>query len=152
MNEIAEITSTGKTKFYHRSGTHDDRLWAVGLAVYGARIDVEPYYPVAALSRRKSIFDRFRGPGRDWTDWVKMVKGETMQDRHDQSLTRTNLSARILRRDSRAIFGIIAPPMRSIADGNAAGLPRRLCPICGSTYIFEPGKESACGHVNRTGR
>jgi hypothetical protein len=27
MNEeIAEITSTGKTKFYHRTGTHDDKL------------------------------------------------------------------------------------------------------------------------------
>jgi phage FluMu gp28-like protein len=49
--EIAELTSTGKTKFYHRSGTHDDRLWAVALAVYGARHDVVTYHPVAIPGR-----------------------------------------------------------------------------------------------------
>jgi phage FluMu gp28-like protein len=49
--EIAELTSTGKTKFYHRTGTHDDRLWAVALAVYGARHDVATYHPVAIPGR-----------------------------------------------------------------------------------------------------
>src|SRR5215831_1959095 len=43
--EIAELTAMGKTKFSHRSGTHDDRLWALGLAVYGGRFDVEHYKP-----------------------------------------------------------------------------------------------------------
>src|SRR6266571_813703 len=38
--EISEQTKTGKTKFYHRSGTHDDRLWAVALAVYAGRTDI----------------------------------------------------------------------------------------------------------------
>jgi hypothetical protein len=27
--EIAKLTEAGKTKFSHRSGTHDDRLWAL---------------------------------------------------------------------------------------------------------------------------
>ncbi len=35
--ETAELTQTGKTKLSHRSGTHDLRLWALALAVYGAR-------------------------------------------------------------------------------------------------------------------
>ncbi len=49
--EIAELTSTGKTKFYHRSGTHDDRLWALALAVYGSRHEALSYHPFAATGR-----------------------------------------------------------------------------------------------------
>ena len=49
--EIAELTATGKTKFYHRSGTHDDRLWALALAVYGARYEVEAYHPAIAFGK-----------------------------------------------------------------------------------------------------
>ena len=60
--EIAEITSTGKTKFFHRTGTHDDRLWAVALAVYGARHEIEPYHPVAALGRNPNYI----GPSFNW--------------------------------------------------------------------------------------
>ncbi len=59
--EIAEITTTGKTKFYHRTGTHDDRLWAVALAVYGARHDLELYHPVAAVGRNPNYI----GPSFD---------------------------------------------------------------------------------------
>ena len=49
--EIAELTATGKTKFYHRSGTHDDRLWALALAVYGARHEAVTYHPVVMLGK-----------------------------------------------------------------------------------------------------
>ena len=47
--EIAELTATGKTKFTHRAGTHNDRLWALALAVYGARNEVEVYRPAIAF-------------------------------------------------------------------------------------------------------
>jgi hypothetical protein len=47
--EISEQTKTGKTKFYHRSGAHDDRLWAVALAVYAGRYDIVRYHPVSAV-------------------------------------------------------------------------------------------------------
>ncbi len=50
-SEIAELTQTGKTKFYHRSGTHDDRLWALALAVYGSRHEIPAFHPFAALGR-----------------------------------------------------------------------------------------------------
>lgn len=35
--ERFELTKTGKIKFSHPQGTHDDRFWAVTLAVYGTR-------------------------------------------------------------------------------------------------------------------
>lgn len=60
--EIAEITSTGKTKFYHRTGTHDDRLWAVALAVYGARHDIEPHHFFAFTARNPNYI----GPTFNW--------------------------------------------------------------------------------------
>ena len=47
--EIAKLTQAGKTKFSHRSGTHDDRLWALALAVYGSRFEVPSYHPFAAF-------------------------------------------------------------------------------------------------------
>jgi hypothetical protein len=47
--EIAELTQAGKTKFSHRSGTHDDRLWALALAVYGSRHEAPSYHPVVIL-------------------------------------------------------------------------------------------------------
>jgi phage FluMu gp28-like protein len=72
--EIAEVTSTGKTKFYHRTGTHDDRLWAVGLAAYGARNDIPRYHPVVVLGSRKDVFGRIKKP--DWTDAVRRLRGE----------------------------------------------------------------------------
>ncbi|HYY91895.1 MAG TPA: hypothetical protein VE955_07895 [Candidatus Dormibacteraeota bacterium] len=61
-DQIAELTSTGKTKFYHRSGTHDDRLWALALAVYAARYDIEPYHPVVMFGRNPNYI----GPTFDW--------------------------------------------------------------------------------------
>jgi phage FluMu gp28-like protein len=49
--EIAKQTQAGKTKFYHRSGTHDDRLWALALAVYGSRHEFPSYHPFVAFGR-----------------------------------------------------------------------------------------------------
>src|SRR5438067_7135852 len=47
--EIAKLTEAGKTKFSHRSGTHDDRLWALALAVYGSRHEFPSYHPFVAF-------------------------------------------------------------------------------------------------------
>ena len=47
--EIAKLTQAGKMKFSHRSGTHDDRLWALALAVYGSRYEIPSYHPFVAL-------------------------------------------------------------------------------------------------------
>jgi len=57
--EIAKLTEAGKTKFYHRSGTHDDRLWALALAVYGSRHEIPSYHPFAAFGHiSKHPWDR----------------------------------------------------------------------------------------------
>jgi hypothetical protein len=40
--ERYELTKGGQIQFSHPSGTHDDRLFAVALAVYAARQDA-PY-------------------------------------------------------------------------------------------------------------
>src|SRR6266568_4561343 len=47
--EIAKLTEAGKTKFHHRSGTHDDRLWALALAVYSSRYEITRFVPFAAF-------------------------------------------------------------------------------------------------------
>jgi len=57
--EISKQTEAGKTKFYHRSGTHDDRLWALALAVYGSRHEAPSYHPFVALGHiSKHPWDR----------------------------------------------------------------------------------------------
>src|SRR6266699_5125538 len=147
--EIAEITTTGKTKFYHRTGTHDDRLWAVALAVYGARHDIEPYHPMILFGSPKDFLGRVRKPS--WTDWVEKLRGETVQDKYDQSLTVTNLNARILRRDPKAILGMAPPPVRSLPDDDKTTGPKRVCTVCNTHYAYEPGKDSPCGHIKKDG-
>jgi phage FluMu gp28-like protein len=70
MNEMNseryELTKTGQIKFSHPSGTHDDRMWALALAVNAARIQVTEYHPVAALGRNPDYIGpnipRLRGP------------------------------------------------------------------------------------------
>src|SRR5437899_3421422 len=62
--EIAKLTDAGKTKFYHRSGTHDDRLWALALAVYGSRFEILSYHPFVAFrhsskARRQRLHIRY---------------------------------------------------------------------------------------------
>jgi hypothetical protein len=44
--ETYELTETGQVKFSHPSGTHDDRLWVLALAVYVSRHDPPPPYQV----------------------------------------------------------------------------------------------------------
>ena len=62
--ETAELTQTGKMKFSHRSGTHDDRLWALALAVYGARNPRKEIDYTVYTSRQP---DEFHRPIVDWT-------------------------------------------------------------------------------------
>src|SRR5437016_14584265 len=54
MNELNverfELLETGKLKFSHPHGTHDDRLWAFALAIYYARLEQTEYHPVAAVN------------------------------------------------------------------------------------------------------
>lgn len=45
--ERYELTKTGKIAFSHISGTHDDRFWALALAVYAATREVLPSRPIA---------------------------------------------------------------------------------------------------------
>ncbi len=47
--ERYELTKTGQNQFSHPSGTHDDRFWALALAVYASRPEVPEYHPVAAI-------------------------------------------------------------------------------------------------------
>jgi len=57
--EIAKLTEAGKTKFHHRSGTHDDRLWALALAVYASRHEIPSYHPFATFGHiSKHPWDR----------------------------------------------------------------------------------------------
>lgn len=49
--EQFQYTKTGQTQFSNPSGTHDDRLWALALAVYAARFETPAYHPVFALSK-----------------------------------------------------------------------------------------------------
>jgi phage FluMu gp28-like protein len=53
INEINveryEQTQTGQTKFTHPNGTHDDRLWALALAIYASKPEIPAYHPFVAL-------------------------------------------------------------------------------------------------------
>ena len=112
--EIAQLTQTGKTKFYHRSGTHDDRLWALALAVYGSRHETPRYHPFAAL-------------GRNHLAWLT------------PNLPRSLLNPQAA-----------VTPARPW-DNQSAGPLQRTCSFCGAKWLFEPGKDSPCGHVKADG-
>jgi len=57
--EIAKRIDAGKTKFYHRSGTHNDRLWALALAIYASRSEIPRFIPFAAFGHiSKRPWDR----------------------------------------------------------------------------------------------
>jgi len=62
-NERVQLSKTGQLQFSHPAGTHDDRLWAVALAVYAARNEITPYHPVAALGKNPNYI----GPTINWT-------------------------------------------------------------------------------------
>jgi len=53
INEINveryEQTQTNQTKFSHPNGTHDDRLWALALAIYASIPDIPRFVPFAAF-------------------------------------------------------------------------------------------------------
>ncbi len=62
INEINveryEQTQTGQTKFSHPNGTHDDRLWALALAIYASGPDVLRFVPFAAFGHvSKPLWD-----------------------------------------------------------------------------------------------
>ncbi len=76
MNEMSveryELSKTGQLQFSHPSGTHDDRLWALALAVYASRQEVPEYHPVVVIGSPKRLrLPRRKGP--DWTDWVRKL-------------------------------------------------------------------------------
>ena len=57
--ERYEQTQTGQTKFTHPNGTHDDRLWALALAIYASRSEIPRYIPFAAFGHiSKHPWDR----------------------------------------------------------------------------------------------
>ncbi len=47
--EKYELMKTGRTQFSHPDGTHDDRLWALALAVYASRPEIPSYKPAIAF-------------------------------------------------------------------------------------------------------
>jgi hypothetical protein len=55
MNELNVerfgLEVTGRLKFSHSPGAHDDRLWAFSLAVSYARLEPTEYHPVAAVNK-----------------------------------------------------------------------------------------------------
>ena len=55
INEINlqrfKLTKTGQIEFSHLEGTHDDRLWALALAVYASRPEIPSYKPAIAFGK-----------------------------------------------------------------------------------------------------
>ena len=55
MNEMNverfQVTETGQVKFSHPEGTHDDRLWALALAVYESRPEIPTYHPTIVFGK-----------------------------------------------------------------------------------------------------
>lgn len=62
MNEMNseryEMTKTGQLQFSHSAGTHDDRLWALALAVYASRPEVPRYQGVVLRGRSMRLMPR----------------------------------------------------------------------------------------------
>jgi phage FluMu gp28-like protein len=69
INEINveryEQTKTNQTKFSHPSGTHDDRLWALALAVYASAPEIPRFVPFAIgghIAKPRWQFSELRYP------------------------------------------------------------------------------------------
>jgi phage FluMu gp28-like protein len=60
-NERYELSKTGQLQFSHPAGTHDDRLWALALAVYAARLEVPKWQYFAFTTRNPNYI----GPSFD---------------------------------------------------------------------------------------
>ncbi len=50
--ERFRLNKTGQKEFYHPDGTHDDRLWALALAVYASRLEIPEYRPYATIGKQ----------------------------------------------------------------------------------------------------
>ncbi|MBO0888421.1 hypothetical protein J2P12_04905 [Candidatus Bathyarchaeota archaeon] len=64
--ERFELEQTGRLKYSHPPGTHDDRLWAFALAVYYARLEPTEYHSVVITGQpewRKHPALRYKLPG-----------------------------------------------------------------------------------------
>jgi phage FluMu gp28-like protein len=69
INEINveryEQTQTNQTKFSHPNGTHDDRLWALALAIYASNPEIPTYHGFAVcghISKPRWQFSELRYP------------------------------------------------------------------------------------------
>ncbi len=69
INEINveryEQTQTDQTKFSHPSGTHDDRLWALALAIYASKPEIPTWHPFVTfghVSKPRWQFSELRYP------------------------------------------------------------------------------------------
>jgi phage FluMu gp28-like protein len=69
INEINveryEQTQTDQTKFSHPNGTHDDRLWALALAIYASKPEIPTYHGFAIcghVSKPRWQFSELRYP------------------------------------------------------------------------------------------
>jgi hypothetical protein len=51
--ERYELTKVGQIQFSHPEGTHDDRLWAVALAVFASRPEIPEYHPVVVVGKHQ---------------------------------------------------------------------------------------------------
>jgi len=61
--ERYELGKTGKILFNHQEGTHDDRFWALALAVYAAeQAEPPPSRPIARIIMR-AVMSRRGGLG-----------------------------------------------------------------------------------------
>jgi len=120
--EIARLSETGKTQFSHRSGTHDDRLWALALAVYAARNTPIIAQPVMIV-----------GPRPEY-NWIEKGIAELA--------TRIPGLERLLPRDLRL-------DNEHVPDGTRRLLcPVCWKPY---TPIPGKGKASPCGHIGKKG-
>lgn len=65
-NERYQLSKTGQLQFSHPSGTHDDRLWALALAVYAARLEVPKWKHFAFTTRNPNHI----GPRFNWRQFT----------------------------------------------------------------------------------
>ena len=54
--ERFRLNKTGQNEFYHPSGTHDDRLWALALAVYTSRYEMPQFQTYATTGKRMPLW------------------------------------------------------------------------------------------------
>lgn len=115
--KIAELTEAGRTKFSHRSGTHDDRLWAVALAVYASRNETTEYRPVILTGRRRGTLL----PNIRWRDLRP-----TIPTRHPQQDDDPAPSGTVRRKCM--ICGTLYPPGKDSTCGHVRAEGTQMAP------------------------